>query len=246
MSGDAQVLDALERAAQYHAGCTYPDGSSVETIDGRNPYHQGVHLGNAGFCHTAAGRGFLAQQHAIYLQSTQQFDADYAAQILLYGAGGPALATAAGQDRYVYLMGNHAKMVRQRPWFWALSAFTGSPPQNRWGQDRQNFVSIFHDQIGLIVGGGNPKLGEVLQTTSGDAMSLGESPFAWTVPQPGGDIEHNGWRLSLPPNARVVWPVLPHNPYRKDGAATIEEARLVMALPFTKTTMAHELRLFVI
>ena len=90
-----------------------------------------------------------------------------------------------------------------------------------------------------------PKLGEVLQTTSGAAVPLGESPFAWTVPESGGDIEHNDWRLSLPPNARVSWPVLPHNPYRKDGAATIEEARLIVALPFTKTMLSHELRLFV-
>ncbi|MCZ6634620.1 MAG: hypothetical protein O7G87_14540 [bacterium] len=341
MSGDAEVLNALKRAAQYHAGCTYPDGSSVETVDGRNPYHEGVRLGNVGFCHTAEGRGFLLQQHAIYLQSSDRFDADYAAQMLLYGDGGPVVETAAGQERHVYEMGDRAKMVRHRPWFLGVSAFAGAPPQNRWGQDRQNFVSVFHDQVGLIVGGGNtklqplwstftvgntdllkhlpgdedpdfgvreglihvpdkatiegteavlglgltygeemcrvtlepqgdqelrlvfeatantgmpveghvvlmPKLGDRLQTTTGDAIPLGEPPFAWTVPGPGGGIEHNGWRLFLTSNARVVWPVLPHNPYRKDGAATIEEARLVVVLPFTKATIAHELRLFVI
>ena len=55
MSNDAAVLPALDRAARYHASLTYPDGSPVETVDGRNPYHAGVRLGNAGFSHTAAG-----------------------------------------------------------------------------------------------------------------------------------------------------------------------------------------------
>ena len=339
MSNDTQVLDALKHAAQYHAGCTYPDGSSVETVDGRNPYHEGVQLGNAGFCHTAEGRGFLAQQHALYLQTTQRFDADYAAHILLYGGGGPALETAAGQDQHTYAMGDRAQMIRQRPWFLGVSAFTDPPPQNRWGQDRQNFISVFHDRVGLIIGGGNtklqplystftvgdtdllehlpgdedpdfsvrdglihvpdaaaisgdgttelaltygqercrvtleplgeqelalaftatthtalpveahvvllPKLGDVLQTTSGESTPLDESPFDWTVPDIGGGIEHNGWRLSLPSGAQVAWPVFPHNPYRKDGAATVEEARLIVALPFAKETPAHQLKLVV-
>jgi len=338
MSGDERVLEALARAARYHANYIYPDGSTVETVDERNPYHGGVHLGNPGFSHTPAGRGYLAQQHALHLKAGARFDADYAAGLLLYGGEGPMEETAAGRDRHVYRMGDQAAIVRRRPWFLSLSAFVCEPPDNRWIQDRQNLVSVFHDRVGLIVGGGNTKLqplwstftvgdvsllrhtpgnaepdfhpGEsllhvpdcavlrsdedapgltlhygqevcsiVLAAQSGDELTLiceatarsgmpveahltlmphldcplrvasgaqirlGEEPFDLAGSEDVGWIEHAGWRLSLPRGARVVWPALPHNPYRKGGEATVEEARLVVALPFSEAVSRCEVKL---
>jgi hypothetical protein len=335
MSGDAKVLPALERAAAYHASLTYPDGSTVETVDGRNPYHGGVHLGNPGFSHTAAGRGYLAQQHRLLLAEGKRFDPDYAASLLLYGGHGEAEETAAGQKRHVFRMGDEATAVRNGPWFFCLSAFVVDFPQNRWGQDRQNFVSVFHDRVGLVVGGGNtklqplwscftvgdkrllshtpgdedpdfdvpdglihvpdelsyvsgenggrltmrygeetcglavhvesdteltlayestrnsgmhvdghvtlmPQLDRPVGFASGETANLGEAPQEWS-----GEawIEHAGWRLFLSPGSKVVWPALPHNPYRKAGDSTIEEARLVVVLPFSADVDRHVLNL---
>ncbi len=66
---------------------------------------------------------------------------------------------------------------RRRPWFFCLSAFVVEIPQNRWGQDRQNFVSVFHDRTGLIVGGGNTKLQPLWSTfTVGDSSLLAHTP----------------------------------------------------------------------
>ena len=335
MSGDAEVLPALERAAAFHANLTYPDGSTVETVDGRNPYHTGVHSGNPGFSHTAVGRGYLAQQHRLLLAEGNRFDADYAASLLLYGGRGEAEETAAGQQRHVFRMGDEATAVRNGPWFFCLSAFVVDFPQNRWGQDRQNFVSVFHDRAGLIVGGGNtklqplwscftvgdkgllahtpgdedpdfdapdglihvpdevsyvsgenggcltmrygdetcgvevkvaseteltlayestrnsgmpvdghvtlmPQLDRPVRFSTGHATILGEARQEWS-----GEawIEHAGWRLFLSPGSRVVWPALPHNPYRKAGDSTIEEARLVVVLPFSASADRHVLKL---
>ena len=335
MSGDASVLEALERASKYHASFTYPDGSAVETVDGRNPYHAGVHLGNPGFSHTVSGRGYLAQQHALHLASGKSFDADYASSMLLYGGEGPLEETAAGQSEHVYRMADEAVTIRKKPWFLCLSAFMVELPDNRWGQDRQNFVSVFHDKTGLIAGGGNtklqplwstftvgdtsllshtpgdeepdfspregllhapdsasyevgdegatvtlnygeevcavrlspksdtelelvyeatansgrvveghvtllPHLDQPLRFASGESAELGEEKLdrpgeAW--------IEHAGWRLGLPEGSRVVWPVLPHNPYRKAGDATIEEARLVVVVPFQEGVATQSLTL---
>ncbi len=337
MSGDDSGLDALRRAAQYHSACVYPDGSLLETVDGRNPYHEGVRLGNVGFAHTAEGRGFLAQQHAIYLSEGQTFDADYAAQMLLYGADGDAIATAAAQVEHITRLDDDAMMMRQRPWFVALSGFVTEIPQNRWGQDRQNFVSVFHDEVGLIVGGGNtklqplwstftvgdvsllshktgeeepdfgvrdglvhvpdcakvhddderptltlkygaedcrvtvkpegdrvltlvvassvetdlpveahitliPHLGEEMRSEVGCVDAVGEQEVAWENPK---WLAHAGWHLTVPEGGRIVWPVLPHNPYRKDGAAFVEEARIVVVVPFHKHTKRQELKLTV-
>jgi hypothetical protein len=338
MSEDEKVLDALERAARYHASYTYPDGSAVDTVDERNPYHSGMQLGNPGFSHTPAGRGYLMQQHTLYLKAGNRFDADYAAHLLLYGGEGPIEKIAAARDRDTYSMGDQALIVRRRPWFLSLSAFVCEPPDNRWIQDRQNFVSVFHDRTGLIVGGGNtklqplwssftvgdpsllkhipgdedpdfhptgfllhvpdhasireeedapgllfcygqetcgvtvvprsdtelnliyeatttsgrpveahltliPHLDRPLRVASGEQIRLGEEPLAWSADGDGSWIEHAGWRLSLPRGARVIWPVLPHNPYWKGGEATIEEARLVVTLPFSAMISRYEVTL---
>ena len=335
---DAAVLPALDRAARYHASLTYPDGSPVETVDGRNPYHAGVRLGNAGFSHTAAGRGYLARLHGLFLAEGARFDPDYAANLLLNGGRGEAEETAAGRARHVYRMGDEATAVRNSPWFLCLSAFVVDFPQNRWGQDRQNFVSVFHDSVGLVLGGGNtklqplwsnftvgdkgllahtpgdedpdfdvpdglihvpdeisydsdeaggrlrmrygaetcgvevrieseteltlvfaatansglpvdghatlmPHLDREVRFASGEAAMLGEAEAEWA-----GEawLEHAGWRLHLPPGSRVVWPALPHNPYRKAGDSTIEEARLVVVLPFSADVDRHVLKLEVL
>ena len=331
LSGDEKVLEAIERASRYHAACVYPDGSLLETIDGRNPYHAGVRLGNAGFSHTAAGRGFLAQQHALFLQGGGRFDADYAALMLLYGTDGDIVETSAAQQQHTHRMSDDALIRRHAPWYYCLSAFTAPLTPNRFGQDRQNFFSLYHDAVGLVFGGGNTKLqplwssfsvgdtalmyhvpgdedpdfsarhglrhvpdraelddgalhlhygsvecstavrvvdeheieidlstsggngepvaahltlvahlGQALDSDKGICDALGEEVLDWPDSL---WIAHAGWHLSLPPGARLYWPVLPHNPYRKDGAATVEEARIVVVLPFAEDCTRHKLTL---
>ena len=59
-------------------------------------------------------------------------------------------------------------------------------------------------------------------------------------------IEQADWRLSLAQGVRVVWPAVPHNPYRKAGEATVEEALLVAAQPFPSDVSRYELSLQVL
>jgi hypothetical protein len=355
MTGDVDVLQAIDRAAQYHANLTYPDGSSVETVDGRNPYHEGLRLRGTGFCHSATGRGYLARQHAIHQRAGKPFPADYAASLLIHGEEGPAEEVAADADSRVWRMGDEAATVRKRPWFFCTSAFLADLPQNRWGQDRQNFVSVYHDRVGVIVGGGNTKLQplwsnftvgdtSLLRHTPGDedpdfsaregllhvpdeanyeasedtgrlALTYGEETCTVTVtpvsdteltltceatansgdrveghvtliphitekaltadlntpkvpppPRTGGKlrfasgaeetlgedcigregeawVSHAGWRIHMPEGCKVVWPALPHNPYRKQGQAEPGEGRIVIVLPFSAEVQRHELRI---
>ena len=53
---------------------------------------------------------------------------------------------------------DRAATLRQGPWFLCLSAYTAPLERDRWHQDRQNLVSIWHDKAGLVLGGGNTKL----------------------------------------------------------------------------------------
>lgn len=341
LSGDDAVLDALERSARFHANYTYPDGSMVETVDERNPYHAGIHLGNPGFSYTDAGRGYLAQQHALHIASGGTFDEDYAANMILFAGEGLIEETAGLRERHVFRMDDDALVVRHKPWFVSYSAYTCAPHETRWRQDRQNFVSIFHDRAGLILGGGNTKLqplwstctvgytgllfhvdgeeepdfssrpglqhvpdmaepgedsarpsltlnfgldafkitcipetektlsivceassiskvpmaghltlmpvvGEPVHVSDEIVQTLGETPVTWQAEGTSGWLEHNGWRISLPEGSRLDWPVLPHNPYRKQGDATVEEARIVISLPFSVDRDRYDLTLSVL
>ena len=329
-SGDASVLPALDRAARFHANFTYPDGSRVETVDERNPFHAGILLGNQGFCFTPEGRGFLARQFGLLARAKKPISSDGIAGFLTHGQEGLIAPTAADVgDRTFRLEGGKALIRRKGPWFICLSAYHCPIRESRWIQDRQNLVSIFHDRCGLILGGGNTKLqllwsnftvgdtsllahtpgdqkpdfkpkgplfhipsaaglkksdppglglvygeekcsieveplddshlrirlratsksglpvaahlilmphmGQPIRTERTPERVLGEKGFTLTSEEAGGWIAHAGWKLSLPEGSSVTWPVLPHNPYRKDGSATPAEGRIVISIPFSPT-----------
>lgn len=336
MSHDAAVLEALRRAAVFHATFTYPDGSNVETVDERNPFHAGVERGNVGFSFTPEGRGYLLRQSSL---SNRAVPADEAASFLLYGGTGAGVPTVADRDENLTVVGNNETLVlRQKQWFICVSAFVSELTGNRWHQDRQNFVSIFHDRARLIVGGGNtklqpfwssftvgdtallqhrpgdenpnfkprgdlvhvpsaatlradraapgldlkygdtacritvrplgakrltilceaagpsgkpieghltflPDLKTTLKSATGKTTKLSEDAFEWTAADLGGWFDYGAVRIRIPPGARLVWPKKSHNPYRKDGRSTIEEARLVLCLSFSSTTPKHEVAL---
>ena len=314
VSHDESVRAALRKASIYHAYFTYPDGTDVETIDERNPYLGKVRVPNVGFTFSPEGRGYLMREIG-HLQGP--IPADDAASLLLWGEEGDAVDLPSGDFDYT-LPSGEARVLRRSPWFVVISAFTAPLIQKRWVQDRQNFVSVFHDGPGLIVGGGNtkmqphwsnftmgdasllalklgdedpnfippaglqhvptaahllpdgglgvslmynqrwgqialkivndqrleytvsgdpslaahftilPHLGESVATAAGDRRTLSAISFEW---HPGAWLEHAGVRFLLPADVVALWPLLPHDPYTKDGHAEIEEGRIVIEFP---------------
>jgi hypothetical protein len=190
--------------------------------------------------------------------------------------------------------------------------------------DHQNFVSIFHDKVGLIVGGGNtklqpewsnftagdaagffnkvgdenpnflpppgltylpteatllpgsafgvelrygeyrasirvdikdethaaivlegdhaltahvtllPKTGATIRSSTGKYAQLMDVPWMWTPNQTGKSFDYRAIDWQVPQrDTSLRWPVLPFNPYRKDGHSLPEEGRLVLDIPMT-------------
>jgi hypothetical protein len=290
---------------------------------------------NVGFAFSPEGHGFVRRQWERLQAAGQPLSADLAASFLLYGEEGPAAETPAEQPFHHAVLGqNDAVVHREGPWFACLSGYYCAVPENRWIQDRQSFVSLFHDRAGLILGGGNtklqplwstfavgdvsllahragdesptftpptgllhvpttaqldadslalalrygdtpcrvslhllepdrarltfavetppdrtvsahvtllPHLGEAWETASGQRGTLGAESFRLGPGESGAWFAHHGWRVSLPSDASVVWPALPHNPYRKDGHAELAEGRSVVALPFTREVTRQEM-----
>ncbi|NOZ22265.1 MAG: hypothetical protein GXP25_14390 [Planctomycetes bacterium] len=200
VSHDESVLNALRRAAVFHAALVYPDGARVETVDERNWYHGDRRLGNVGFSFTPEGRGYLLQQFDL---AKWRVSPDDAASFLLYGGTGEAAPTAGEADERLTILGkNDALILRKKPWFICLSAYACEPIPNRWIQDRQNFVSIYHDKVGLIVGGGNTKLQPFWSNfTVGDTSLLRHTPGDEKPDfKPKGDLIHYPSSITLRPD----------------------------------------------
>ena len=338
-SKDERVLPALEKAAVFHQHFTYPGGQAVETIDQRNPYHDTIEAGNVGFTFTPAGRAYVQNQWAQL--GIDRLSSDLIASLLLYGEEGAVAEDASGKGMFVLREGGvgRAATLRRGPWFVCMSAYTTPVSKSRWIQDRQNFVSIYHDKLGLIVGGGNtklqpgwssftvgdmallahkagdtspdfqpkgelyhvpeaaklvpdppvgleltygpetcrvrveaeddrtvlyqveasresklpvmahltlpPRMGETLTTGGGREFKVGDDPIELSSAEVGGQLTYGGCRFVLPEVATVHWPVLPHNPYRKDGRASVKEGRVEIRIPFGKKRR-YEVRLEVV
>ncbi len=159
LSGDKEVRPAIERAIGFHHHFTYPSGQAVETIDLRNPYEPAVLPGNPAFTLTPEGRAWLQNQ---WRHGDGAHSEDALALFVLHGEEGPiAVSPARPTDGWFVLSEKgieRAATLRQGPWFICLSAYAAAVARNRWHQDRQNFVSIWHEKLGLILGGGNTKL----------------------------------------------------------------------------------------
>jgi hypothetical protein len=336
VSKDKTVLPALERAAKFHSAFIYHNGSLVETVDERNPYKHSIAGGNVGFSFTPEGRGYLLRQWTF----VKAFDPDTMASFIEYGEEGSTVPTAAAERDHKFVSDDDKSLIRRKgDWFICVSAYHCPVLEKRWIQDRQNFISVYNDRVGLILGGGNTKLQplwsnftvgdtSLLHRTPGEAnpkftpppglihipsaaalqkagppglmldygeerceivadpvddktvnirirattksgmpvaghitliphmgkpfasertpeQALGDEPFVLTSEQLGSWIEHAGWRLTIPQGATVNWPVLPHNPYTKDGFAKPNEGRIVVSVPFSEAKQEYTLTLTV-
>ncbi len=322
VSGDGTVIGALRKAATFHAHFTYPDGTLVETIDERNPHHDEIWLPSAGLTWSDEGRTYTERLLRLH---RKPLPADAAALLLLYGMEGPGLARDPLDSNFDFVLGKGDAAVRRAgEWFLVASTLTAPQSTSRWIQDRQNFLSIYHDRAGLILGGGNtklqprwstftigdlnllrhkagdedprftpgaglvhiptaarlldgnrfgveldysgkrgtvavataggnrmeiaysgdktmtahlqllPRMGKELTAASGRRQLLDATSVLWKPGEAGEWIELAGVRVTVPKDATVAWPVLPHDPYKKDGRAEPLQGRIVVDLPLSK------------
>lgn len=88
-----------------------------------------------------------------------------------------------------------------------------------------------------------PRLGKPLETGAGQKVTLGKNELQLAAAQLGGWVAHAGCRLHVPATATLLWPVLPHNPYRADGRAAPAEGRIAVRIPLDREHRQYRLRL---
>jgi hypothetical protein len=158
-SGDLAIVPYLERGLEFQIKYVYPDGSLVETLDGRTRYTaEPPAEAHFVFSQLEEGRRFakflvahLTQRGTVLPLSGNLL------RNLRYYHEGPEAKLPIEKKSYTLNSGSKAAVRRKAPWFYALSGFTAPATRNRWALDRQNFVSVWHEGVGLIIGGGNSK-----------------------------------------------------------------------------------------
>src|SRR5262249_53005494 len=74
------------------------------------------------------------------------------------------------------------------------------------------------------------KAGETLETAE-TKLTLREERIELGPDQIGGGLRHRGWTLRVDPSARLVWPILPFNPYRNAPETDMRHAIGVLTVP---------------
>src|SRR5262245_53593413 len=157
-SRDTDALKALRRATDFHQHFTWPDGTPVEAINGRNRYWAASAWGQFGFSHWPDGRryaGLLAERVAVRKVSSR--DLGRMAQNALYFHEGPTEAIPQEQPNAVHRMKVPAGIRKTGPWVVCLSGLIDAPIDSQFTLDRQGHLSIYHQKLGLIVTGANSK-----------------------------------------------------------------------------------------
>jgi hypothetical protein len=168
-SQDKSALDALRRATTFHKHFTWPNGTPVETINGRNR-HWGVSpWGHFGFSHWPDGRRyaeFLADFFAPATDTKRLGSKTIGrlAQSALYYHEGPTEKIPQDLSRSVHQMKVPAGIRKTGPWTVCLSGLIDTPIDSQFTLDRQGHMSIYHDKLGLIVTGANSRHQPVLAT----------------------------------------------------------------------------------
>ena len=158
-SGDAAAQQALRRATDFHKHFTWPDGTPVETINGRNRHWDVSPWGHFGFSHWPDGRRY-AQFLAGFFPADKRHGSrtlGRIAQSVLYYHEGPTEPIPQEQPRSAYQMKLNAGIRRSRLWTVCLSGLIDRPIDSQFTLDRQGHLSIYHEKRGLIITGANSK-----------------------------------------------------------------------------------------
>lgn len=164
-SHDTAALEALRRATDFHKYFTWPDGTPVETINGRNRLRAVSPFGHFGFSHWPDGRRYAAFLTQSFVgRQLGSRDLGRLSQNALYFHEGPTSAIPQDLPRSSYRMRLPAGIRKTGAWTVCLSGLIDAPSASRFTLDRQGNLSIYHEKAGLIVTGGNSKYQPELAT----------------------------------------------------------------------------------
>lgn len=159
---DKAVLCKLQRACDFHTTFTYPDCTSVETVDGRVRYHNDVATtGWPGFSLYPRGRRLMRLM--VRRLDRRGGLSPHLASTYMHSASGKEEALPMQQKRHRSVYKRRALMRKHDDWSICVSGYQADPQaragssRERWINTRSNCLSVWHKKTGLLIGGGNSK-----------------------------------------------------------------------------------------
>ena len=167
-SKDAAALKALRRSLDFHKNYTFLDGTPVDVVNDRNRHWGVSSWGQFAFSHFSDGRGYAAFLASQFKPETiGAGDLRRLAQDALYFHEGAMTPAPQQLPRYAHQMTIPAGVRKTGAWQVAYSGIMNSQAINsQFYLDRQGHLSIFHQQLGLIITGANSKRQPELATFS--------------------------------------------------------------------------------
>jgi hypothetical protein len=165
---DPAALLALRRSTDFHKNFTYLDGTPVEVINDRNRYWDIDTWGQFGFSNFPDGRRYAEFLTSFFHGDNLHMDwLGRLSQDALYYHEGPTQPIPQDQPRYSYQMSIPAGVRKTGPWQVCLSGIINTQAiNNQYYLDRQSSLSVFHQELGLIITGANSKRQPELATFS--------------------------------------------------------------------------------
>lgn len=166
--GSVNVDSALERSFAMQKASVYPDGTLVETADGRVKYAGSVPTGDLiGYLDLCGGLEYVDFMLNHVIKSGQALECR-AVNLLRYLEKLDDDACLENAEEYrsdeLKLCHGDIQILRKAGWQVNLSSYTAPITDSRWGMDRSAFFSVWHKDKGLLIGGGNSKYNPLWST----------------------------------------------------------------------------------
>jgi hypothetical protein len=177
-SKDPAALQAIRRSLTFHENFTYPDGTSIETMNNRNRYWGVSAWSQFAWSHFPDGRRYAEFLARFFKPESLTMDQlGRLAQDALYYHEGPLAPIPQDKDRYAWQMSIPGGVRKAGPWTLSLSGIIETQAvSNQFYVDRQAHLSIFHARAGLIVSGANskrqPELATLREKLGGELLHL--------------------------------------------------------------------------
>jgi len=176
-SRDTAALEALHRSLDFHKYFTWPDGTPVETLNGRNR-HWGVSAwGHFGFSHWPDGRRFAEFLSQFFTSGdVRSRDLGRLSQSALYYHEGPKAPIPQDLSEFVRQLKVAAGIRKFSPWTVCFSGLHEPPTESQFTLSRQGALSVYHEKLGLIISGANskhqPELATFMEIVNGETTTV--------------------------------------------------------------------------
>lgn len=164
-TGDKQVLAPIRTALKFLTMFVYPDGTGIAAIDGRQRYHIDTNpMGWPAMMLTGEGQRLVELQWQKHKHCGHGLPAPHIATAWQhYPQRFDAAPLLADKGKLRTVFRGSALLRRHDKWMVCASGY-GTPPdsragnaRNRWIMTRSNCLSVWHDKLGVIIGGGHSK-----------------------------------------------------------------------------------------